>query len=744
MRALLVAVCLALPATALAEPLAGTVLDGETLQPIAGAEVRIDEVEVATTDVNGGFSFAEVPAGRLEVIIRAQGYAESTEVVELGRGGITDQVFVLFAADSEVFGETIQIEAVNREPPPPGKQELSRRELTRIPGSRGDALTSIKTLPGVAAVDAPGSGPGLLVIRGSAPEDSVVLLDGVEVPLLYHFFGLQSILPSEFIETIDFAPGGFGAEKGRSTGGVIEINTRNKVIEQWSGFAELSFINFAGLVQGPLWEEKDLQISAAMRRSAIDLILPAVIPDDTDINFTTAPQYYDGQLRVDWLPDSPHRVSVLGLASLDLLTLINDTINPNEPELTGKFDNETSFTRAITTWAYEGKKLSNRLVSSLGTAAFRFEIGAERFLRLSNFRAELRDDVRYRVSQRLQLRAGAEGRLSTTSLEARIPLPPGEGDGDQDNFSTRPLVVRDETVSNNLAAAYAAADLEVTEAMTVTSGVRLDYYDRLGEATVGPRLSLRYKPEAAPWTARLALGSYSRPLQQVEGFQTNLSPEIATQYVLGGDYELGGGFELSSSLFYTDRRRLVVLDPALNMTDPANAYINRGTGSSYGIEALLRTRRDNFFGWIAYTLSRSERVDNPVDDQRLFDFDQTHNFLIVGSYRWNKWELAGRWQLVTGVPDTPVIGSVYLADANIYIPVYGETNSERFPTAHQLDIRVDRTWKLDHVELSAYLDVTNVYANPKTLGFFYNFNFTEREAVEELPLVPAIGIRGTF
>src|SRR5690606_16725479 len=124
-------------------------------------------------------------------------------------------------------GETIEI--IERPPivkRTPGQTDITREEITKLPGSRGDAVSSIKSLPGVANADAAGAGPGLLVIRGAAPEDSVYLLDGIQIPVVYHFFGLQSVLPSEFIDDIEYVPGGFGPEYGRATGGIIHIRTR--------------------------------------------------------------------------------------------------------------------------------------------------------------------------------------------------------------------------------------------------------------------------------------------------------------------------------------------------------------------------------------------------------------------------------------------------------------------------------------------------------------------------------------
>ena len=69
------------------------------------------------------------------------------------------------------------------------------------------------------------------------------------------------------------------------------------------------------------------------------------------------------------------------------------------------------------------------------------------------------------------------------------------------------------------------------------------------------------------------------------------------------------------------------------------------------MEALIRARRDDYFGWIAYTLSRSDRIDSPTSERRLFDYDQTHNIIAVASYQLGKWTFGGRWQYSTGSPE---------------------------------------------------------------------------------------------
>jgi hypothetical protein len=733
-------ILIGLAATATAAPFAGNVLDGATLRPVTDATLTTATGQTATTDAAGAFRFADLPAGPLHLELTSKVYDPSSEDLELPEGGNEGAVIVMFAPGTT--GEVVEISDESPVPEPPGKQDLRREEIARIPGTRGDALQSLRSLPGVGANTV--GGPGLLIIRGASPQDSRISIDGIEVPILYHFFGLQSVLPTEFISNIEFAPGGFGVESGRATGGVINVVTRDEAIDKASGFAELSFINLAALVQTPVSKANHLQLTAAIRRSAIDFILPAVL-SGSSVKFTTAPTYYDGQLRLDWRPRDADRFTAFLLTSFDELKLINNNIDPNDP-LTSSgatFDQLTSFTRLIGTWAHGHDGLTNRLVASLGVSDFRFAIGADRFLKFGGKVAELREDAAYKVGPQLTVRAGGDARWASNDLDIKFPGQPAEGEPPPTSLSTGALIDYKQTIDANVASLYGAADLRPTKATTITAGLRGDYYHHIRQGTLSPRLQVSQQLTPA-LTLKVALGRYTQPLQQGESVPTTLRPEVATQYVVGVEDKLSDGVSLATSAFYTDREQIVVRDPLLVQTDPLNAYVNRGRGRSFGAEVLLRARRNNVFGWLAYTLSRSDRHDAELGPQRLFDFDQTHILVAVASYKRGKWEVGGRFQLATGTPDTPVLGATYLADANIYLPKYGPVNSTRIETAHQLDVRVDRHFTFDGWALSAYLDVTNVYANAAVLGYSYNYDYSQRQAIKNLPILPALGVRGSF
>ena len=129
------------------------------------------------------------------------------------------------------------------------RHSLSQPELTSVPGTFGDPLRVIQSLPGVARSP---YGLGLLLIRGASPQDSGVYIDGHRVPLLYHFAVGPSILTPDLIDRIDFYPGGFGVRYGRATAGVVDVATRSSGHKRLHGAADVDFLDAGLSLEGPV------------------------------------------------------------------------------------------------------------------------------------------------------------------------------------------------------------------------------------------------------------------------------------------------------------------------------------------------------------------------------------------------------------------------------------------------------------------------------------------------------------
>ena len=334
-----------------------------TVEPLVGVRIFIDGVSRGRTDATGRLVL-QVPRGSSWLLSAKHPDYES----ELERGAGGGDLELLMIPTS--LGETIIIESDDTSAP--ATATVLREQVRVVPGARGDAVSVIKSLPGVANNGQLTPQSAGLIIRGSSPKDSRILIDGFEIPLLYHFLGVQSVLPSEMIEDVELQPGGFGVEYGRASGGIVNVTSR-MAERQWRAAGEVSFVNASAFAQGPVSESGAFAIS--VRRSLIDAILPAAIPDDANLNFTALPRYYDYQGRFDWAANDKVRLSLFVLGSDDAVNLLNDNDNPTDPAASGSFVNNTRFTRAIASVLYEGSSVESRNSVSAFTVDDRFKIG---------------------------------------------------------------------------------------------------------------------------------------------------------------------------------------------------------------------------------------------------------------------------------------------------------------------------------------------------------------------------------
>jgi len=279
------------------------------------------------------------------------------------------------------------------------------------------------------------------------------------------------------------------------------------------------------------------------------------------------------------------------------------------------------------------------------------------------------------------------------------------------------------------------ADLDPQIRATV--GLRTDVFARINEANLEPRGELQIKLPAS-LTARLSAGAYRRPPEfQSENLSTSAGSEHSAQTIAGLQYEPQEGTRVQLSAYYTDRSHLVThnMDGSLN---------NNGHGTTVGAELLATYRGGPWFGWLSYSYSHSTRVDSPGAPRRLFDFDQPHSLNAAASWRHGRWQLGGRFQLYSGLPYTNALGAVFDSDRNLYVPLYGEVNTQRTPMHHQLDLRIDYAWKWGPTDLAVFLDVQNVYMNESVVRYFYGYDYTQRQAFTSLPIIPSIGLRGSL
>jgi hypothetical protein len=420
-----------------------------------------------------------------------------------------------------------------------------------------------------------------------------------------------------------------------------------------------------------------------------------------------------------------------------------------DPAFGGNLSLKTGFYRIEARYKNDiTDELKFSTVTSYGIDRFDFSLGTF-FFHIRNHDIFNRTELSYHPFGGVTFHGGLDLALAPYSVNIRFPPPPRPGEPDPGPFATRPPITRSDTNTAWRPAAYLEAEINPSARSKIVPGIRADYARDTSKVDISPRLSGRYDivHEFPRTTVKGGVGLFYQPPQFQESDALFGSPNLhsnrAIHYSLGVEQEITRPLEVSLEGFYKNLDQLVARLP----NDAGGYdYNNLGKGYVVGTELLLKYKPDaHFFGWLAYTLSRSTRQEPPDYKTELFQYDQTHILTVLGSYRLGRgWEFGARFRLVSGPLYTPTIFGVYNADAGAYTPISGLPFSDRVPMFHQLDIRIDKQWRMDGWSLRTYLDVQNAYnrANPEDLA--YNYNFSQSRVQAFLPIIPSLGIRGEF
>jgi TonB family protein len=725
--------------------LRGVVRLGQTDLPGAGARVRVrlakGRVLEATTDTAGAWQIADLPPGRATVEIAWEGYDPLSAAEDVAPGELVEVTYRLRPAggtlEVEVRGERRDREVTRR--------TVERQELSVVPGTSGDALKVIEAMPGVAR---PPPFSGLIVVRGSSPFGTQTFIDGTFVPLIYHFGGLSSIVPTEMIESIDFYPGNFGAKYGRVTGGILDVKLR--AIEhdhKYHGLAQVDLMDARLMLRGPVPWLRGWSFNLGARRSHIDAWIGSVVGDAA--GFSTAPVYYDWQAFAETKPTakSVFRIGVFG--SDDQLELVLKNALAEDPGVGNSAKGELRTLRFQALYRHQvSEALSIDATASVGLDKEYSRFGGVSSVDIDYVPIIVRGDVSYRLSDQFLLRAGPDVILYRYRADV-LSAPPPEPGAIQGNYSNRPPLRFQDTGYFSAPAAFTELEWTPDQRAKFLFGGRLDYFSESDRWDPSPRLNARYdvNPGRHRTTIKGGVGLFHEPpqiIQSIEPFGTaGLRSNRALHSSLGIEQEVSERVEVSVEAFHKYLDHLVVA--ALN-EDGSSGYSNLGSGQVYGTETLVRWKPGGrFFGWLAYTLSRSTRQAGPDQPERLFEFDQTHVFTALGSYDFGRgWRAGAKFRLVSGNPYTPCAGGYLNGASGTYECIQGPPFSRRIPTFHQLDLRVDKTWTFKAAKLTAYLDLQNAYNRANPEGVRYNYRYTNPQWQTGLPVIPSLGIRGEF
>jgi TonB family protein len=714
-------------------------------RPIADASVTLRDSagneRVATTGPGGDWRVENLPPGPYHVTIRAAGTVphEAEQIVKPGEEiSAVDRLAPEAPAPAPASAapeEPVEQVEVKGERPPREvtKFQLDVSEINRIPGTNGDALRSLQNLPGVAR---PPGFAGLLIVRGSAPEDSQIFVDGTPVPILYHFFGISSVVPTEMLSRIDFFPGNFSSQYGRAMGGIVDVGLADPKEDKLHVLAEADLIDLRGIVQGPLFDS-GWTFSVAGRRSWADVWLGPVL-QSLSAGTSVAPVYYDYQAIMERKFNARESLRFAVFGSDDRVDVLLKAPSASEPSLSG-FGDHTGFWRGQALYRnHIGDRTDLRVVGAFGEDYINFNVGSVLNVNVQDWPITSRVEIAHKIEPRLTMNVGIDLLYEPYTLYVVAPPPPKAGQPPSGPFSGQQSLTTNSSGAIFQPALYTEWEATPWAGGRIVPGIRLDYTRETGAWDLSPRVVVRQDVAHNPRTTlKGGVGLFTQPPQPQDTnavFGTpGLSSNRALHYDFGVEQEVSTQIDASVDGFYKQLDNLV-----------ETGLGNTGSGLVYGAETLIRYKPDkHFFGWLAYTLSRSVRRDAPGMPLHLFQYDETHVLTVIGSYRLGHgWELGARYRLTSGYMSTPETYGFYDENVGTYQPLEGfPPNGTRLPLFHSLDVRVDKSWKVSWGTIGAYLDVLNVYNSGNAAGTTYDYNFTHAAQVNDLPFLPSLGLR---
>jgi hypothetical protein len=724
-------------------------------------------VRSTQTDDAGHFVFEDLPGTRVRLLVSAPGHTRLEFIIDPARPPRRGLKLFATPAQDTAYRTVVETEA-EPEPGAVARTVLDAEEVRTAPGTQGDPLRALQNLPGVART--PG-GLGLLVLRGASPSQSRVFMGGHPLPRAFHSLALSSVVPAAAIDRLEFVPSNFGVRYGDATGGVVVLHPAQLQRRALHGHARADLLGLGTSVGGPVGRGA---FFAAAQRGWVDAVLRTVEAVDPSQTYLL-PRYYDYQGFFEYPvgPGGSFSARVLGAGDR-----VQSRVPPPGPVGSYRVGLEigAQFHRADLSYRVRRGRSSFWI-----TPSFRVE--------RNHITQPVADAGRYRTDVLFSLRAEAKTRVSP-HVEVL-----GGADLELDRFRSRQQLSESAITGVGLASgsttstglqtslgSYVRVDLRA-RAWTVSPGVRVSAFTigAASKAAVDPRLVAHWS-FAPRWRWSMGAGVYSQAvvpqLLRTGGFVNFftmgtmgvvvLPPSIRALEPRAGfapradAIELQQAFQVSLSLSRSfGEFWYVELGAWGRVADNADGirYQNDGTptpttwtwGTAYGLEATVRRRLGpRLWGWMGYTLSRSERRVFDADEHvsratTPTDFDQRHNLVLLASYRLpRRWRIGGRFRLVNGAPYSEPVGVVWIPPTGTPIVVEGTQNGSRFPIFHQLDLRVDKTWVHRRTSVGVYLDVQNVYNRINPEAFIYDFDLQNRTESVGMPIFPSLGMRVDF
>lgn len=712
--------------------LSGTIKDGGTGETMIGASIYVPELKTGTICNTYGFYSLTMPEGKYNVVFSYLGYKEDSVTINLNKNIKLDRSLVVDNTNLNEIVVTNVTKDDHIKDAAMGAEKLDIKEIEKIPVFFGekDVLKTIQLMPGVKSA---GEGNSGFFVRGGSTDQNLILLDEAPVYNASHLLGFFSTFNSDALKDVTILKGNSPAQYGGRLSSVLDVKMKEGNNQNYNVAGGLGLISSRLSVDGPIQKGKS-SFMVSGRRTYADLFLQA-----TDEFSDNSLYFYDLNAKGNFWINDQNRVFVSGYFGQDVLGFGDD------------FKIDWGNTTATIRW---NSLISPKLFSNTSVIYSTYNSNIELNDESSEINVKSRIED-WNLKQEFQFFPNSKNntRFGFNIIHHTITPTRFEGDSLMSDAKSRAGLENSIFINNTT---------EFSSRFSLDYGLRFSLYSILGGDTYNiydqgvlidskelasgeigktyynlePRIQFSYllnktssiKAGYARNTQHLHLLSNSTsatPTDQWIGNSYNIKPEISDQISVGYFRNFNdGNYQMSIESYYKNLQNQVDYKNGADIltSSDVESQLLYGKGRAYGAEFMIKKTSGILTGWIGYTLSRSERKIDGINNNNWYAArqDRTHDLSVISMYKLNeRWSLSALFVYNTGNAVTFPSGKYEIEGSTVFY--YTERNGYRMPAYHRLDFGATYTkpHKNKRFESSWNFSLYNVYGreNAYTITF---------------------------
>jgi len=711
--------------------ISGTIKDASTNEALIGANTVEVSTYKGTVTNNYGFYSLTLPTGKVKVAFSFVGY--ETQYKELN---LTHDQIIDLALDARTELQEIKVIATKSE------ARLSTTQMSRfdmpidkiksLPALLGepDVIKSLQLLPGVKSGSEGSSG---LYVRGGAPDQNLLLLDGVPIYNASHLFGFFSVFNPDALKSVSFYKGGFPARFGGRLSSVVDVRMKEGNEKEYHGNISVGLISSSFHLEGPIAKERT-SFSVSARRTYLDLITIPIKKSDDDI-----PDYYfyDVNAKIN------HRFS--DRSRLFLSTYIGkDNLTSESGNGDTSFEARADQSKDQLNWGNITSSLrwnyifNNKLFinTTITYSKYDFKVSSDNSLKESNsdqysinnylFGSGIYDwgykmDFDYSASPDHAVKFGVNYIYHNFKPGVKTYKADNAGESTiNETFGDSSIYAHDFSV-------YAEDDITIGSRLKANVGLRASMFNVQNTSyySLEPRLTMNYKAnenlsfkaafsQMKQYIHLLTSSRLSLPTDLWVPVTAKIKPMTAAQFAIGAVYRIANGMDITFESYYKKMNNLIEYKDGASFYGSSVDWENKvesGKGWAYGTEVMFSKEIGKTTGWVAYTLSWADRQFENISFGKKFParYDSRHDINIVISHKFNdRIDIGSTWVYRTGNAGTLFTNVVstdlpYFNASGMKVNYFDGRNNYRMPPYHRLDFGINfrkqkrtgvRTWNI--------------------------------------------------